>query len=317
MSLRHWLEAAALGAGIALSRALGPVAASNLGGAVLRRIGPFLPASRVADANLRLALPKLGPGARRRIIRGVWENLGRTAAELPHLAALRCTESGPGWEIEGGETLQALRQRDGPVIFFSAHIANWELIGPAVAALGIPMAGFYRAASNPLTDARIQDLRRAGRSDAVPMFPKGSAGARAALAHLQGGGSLGMMMDQKMNDGIAVPFFGRDAMTAPALAHLALRFSCAVVPIHIVRLGPARFRVVCEAPLAPPDADDRAAAAQAMTLDVNRTLERWIRADPGSWLWLHRRWPSDTQPQPPDSGRSAQVTDLQNAAGLP
>ena len=44
-----------------------------------------------------------------------------------------------------------------------------------------------------------------------------------------------MLVDQKMNDGIPVPFFGRDAMTAPALALLALRYDCAVVPIRMER----------------------------------------------------------------------------------
>jgi KDO2-lipid IV(A) lauroyltransferase len=45
-----------------------------------------------------------------------------------------------------------------------------------------------------------------------------------------------MLVDQKMNDGIAVPFFGRDAMTAPALARLAFRFDATVVPVRILRL---------------------------------------------------------------------------------
>jgi hypothetical protein len=36
-----------------------------------------------------------------------------------------------------------------------------------------------------------------------------------------------------MNDGIPVPFFGRPAMTAPALAVLALRFDCDVLPLGL------------------------------------------------------------------------------------
>ena len=73
---------------------------------------------------------------------------------------------------------------------------------------------------------------------------KGSAGAREALAHLRRGGVLGMLVDQKLNEGLAVPFFGRPAMTTPALAQFALRFRCPVIPVHPVRLGPARFRVI-------------------------------------------------------------------------
>ncbi len=37
-------------------------------------------------------------------------------------------------------------------------------------------------------------------------------------------------MDQKMNDGVEATLFGRPAMTAPAMAALALRFRCPVIP---------------------------------------------------------------------------------------
>ena len=84
------------------------------------------------------------------------------------------------------------------------------------------------------------------------MFAKGSAGAREAFAHLRAGACSGMLVDQKLNEGLAVPFFGRPAMTTPALAQFALRFRCPVIPVHPVRLGPARFRVICEPPMALP-----------------------------------------------------------------
>jgi KDO2-lipid IV(A) lauroyltransferase len=137
------------------------------------------------------------------------------------------------------------------------------------------------------------------------MFAKGAAGGRGALAHLASGGTLGMMMDQKMNDGIAVEFFGRPAMTAPALARLALRFECPVIPIHVERLGAARFRVVCEPPLRAPATGDRDRYVHEMTRAVNQTIESWIRAHPESWLWLHRRWPPASASPLPPVGASA------------
>ena len=126
------------------------------------------------------------------------------------------------------------------------------------------------------------------------MFAKGAQGARGAIAHLRAGGSLGFLVDQKMNDGIEVPFFGRNAMTAPALAQLALRFGLPIVPIRVVRLGAGRFRMVCEAPLAITRTGDRTADTYAISLAVNATLERWIRERPEAWLWLHRRWPRES-----------------------
>ena len=290
--LRAGAEVALLRAGLGVLRALGPVGASNLGGAVARAVGPLLPVSRVADANLRAAMPGLDAAGRRRVVRGVWDNLGRTVGELPHVGALReKVGPGPGWEVEGAAVLEAARAAGGPVIFVSGHIGNWEVMPPAVARHGLAFASLYRAAANPAVDAAVVALRRRALGGEVPMFPKGAAGARAALAHLRGGGHLGMLLDQKMNDGIAARFFGREAMTAPALAALALRYRCRVIPGHVQRLGPARFRLVVEAPIPLPDSGDRQADILALTQAVNDTLERWIAARPESWLWLHRRWP--------------------------
>ena len=292
-SLRDRIQAAALRVGIRVSRALGPATASNLGGHVARTIGPWLPVSRIARANLSRALPELDARARRRVLLGIWENLGRTAAEMPHVGALRRTADGPGWECEDDTVLRALRDHGGPAILFSGHLANWEIGLPVAASLGLTVSWFYRAASNPATNAAIQDMRCEATGAEVPMFAKGTAGAREALAHLRRGGVLGMLVDQKLNEGVAVPFFGRPAMTTPALAQFALRFRCPVIPVYSVRLGPARFRVICEPPLALPATNDRTADVYALSLAMNAMLERWIREQPECWLWLHRRWPKD------------------------
>ena len=293
MTLAHRVEAAVILGALRLLRLLGPVAASNLGGAVARTVGPLLPVSRVAHANLRAVMPELDEAALRRVVRDMWDNLGRTACELPHVGGLQPTKRGPGFELEGEDTLRWLRAHRGAMILVSGHLANWEVL-PAVAALnGLPIASFYRAASNPLVDRIIIDLRRTAAGVDVPMFAKGALGAKQAYAHLAGGGRLGILMDQKLNDGIRASLFGLPAMTAPAAAAMALRFGCPVLPAYAVRLGPARFRLVCEPPLPHPATGDRRADTVALTQQVNDRLEAWIRARPAEWLWLHRRWPRE------------------------
>ena len=105
------------------------------------------------------------------------------------------------------------------------------------------------------------------------------------------GGHLGMLVDQKLNAGIAVPFFGREAMTAPALAQLGLKFGIPLIPVSVARLNGARFRVNFHPPLEMPNSGDRAADVRTVMSEVNRLLEGWIRESPAQWLWLHRRWP--------------------------
>ena len=45
-----------------------------------------------------------------------------------------------------------------------------------------------------------------------------------------------------------------------------------------------------------PRSGDRAADVLALMTEVNLTIERWVRAQPEFWLWLHRRWPRETKP---------------------
>lgn len=292
--LRWAAEAAIARAVFALFRALGPERASNVGGAVARAIGPLIPVSRVALRNLEIAFPDRDAAWRRGTMRAAWENLGRVVAEYPHLSRLKRTASGPGWELANPEIVEAIAETGGPAIFASGHIANWELLPPVAAAYGIGMSSVYRAPTNPVIDAIILRFREQALSPLVaPLFPKGSDGARAALMHLKRGGFLGMLLDQKMNDGIEARLFGRPAMTAPALAQLALRYRCPVIMGRAMRIGPARYRFEADPVLPLPESGDRSADVAALTQAVNDTLERWIRERPSEWLWFHRRFPKD------------------------
>jgi KDO2-lipid IV(A) lauroyltransferase len=80
-------------------------------------------------------------------------------------------------------------------------------------------------------------------------------------------------------------------MTAPALALLALRFDCAVLPARVERLKGAHFRLTLYPPLELPRTGNRDADVAALMAAVNATLERWIRERPEQWFWVHSRWP--------------------------
>src|SRR5207249_4802303 len=134
-----------------------------------------------------------------------------------------------------GQLLAAGRR----IIFVSAHFANWEVASLAATQRGLAVAQIYRPANNPLVDRLIGRFRGVVGSE---LIPKGSVAARRAIEALREGRHLAALVDQKMNDGIPVPFFGRDAMTAPAIAQLALRFDCAIIPARVERLHGAHFR---------------------------------------------------------------------------
>jgi Kdo2-lipid IVA lauroyltransferase/acyltransferase len=263
--------------------------ASALGGALARRIGPSLGISERARRNLRRAFPQLSEIAIESIVIEMWDNLGRVAAEYPHLREIRVFQPGGRVETHGFEHMDRAVAAGRRMIIFSGHIANWEigLLAAVQYQYGISVAQIYRAANNPLVDRMITRFR----GDAGELIPKGAVAARRAIAMLRRGGHLTMMADQKMNDGIAVPFFGRPAMTSSALASLALRFECDVLPARVERLAGAHFRLTVFPPLPLPRSGDHHADVAALMARVNETLEAWIRDRPEQWFWLHRRWP--------------------------
>ena len=261
--------------------------ASTLGGWLARRIGPFLGVSRHARRNISRAFPELSGTEIARVVAGMWDNLGRLAAEYPHLRKIRVFEPGGRVETHGIEHVDRVVAAGRRMIVFSGHIANWEIAMLAGVQYGVPIAQIYRAGNNPLLDRMIARFRGEGGE----LIPKGPLAARRAIDALRRGTHLSLLADQKMNDGIPVPFFGRPAMTAPALAVLALRFDCDVLPARVERLDGAHFRLTVFPPLPLPRTGKPHADAAALMACVNGTLEAWIRDHPEQWLWVHRRWP--------------------------
>jgi KDO2-lipid IV(A) lauroyltransferase len=261
--------------------------ASSIGGTLARMVGPRLGISKRARLNIARALPELSQAEITELVAAMWDNLGRVAAEYPHLHEIRVSEPGGRVETYGFEHVDRAVAAGRRTIIFSGHIANWEIGMLAAVQYGIPVAQIYRAANNPLVDRMITRFRGTGGE----LIPKGTLAARCAIAVLRRGAHLTMLADQKMNDGIPAPFFGRTAMTSSALAALALRFDCDVLPARVERLGGARFRLTVFPPLALPRSGDHHADVAAVMTRVNQILEGWIRDRPGEWLWLHRRWP--------------------------
>jgi Kdo2-lipid IVA lauroyltransferase/acyltransferase len=283
--LRQRLEALGAQAIWALFAVLPLDAASGLGGWLGRTIGPLLGGvNRTARKNLKAAFPEKDKAEIAAIIRAMWDNIGRVAGEFPHLHQIASQRV----EVIGGEYVDLLRDDGQPGIFISGHIGNWEVCGAVAALRGLPLTLVYRAANNP----HVEDLYRKGRASAVTtMIQKGPDGARQALAVLKKGGHLGMLVDQKMNDGVPIPFFGRDAMTAPAQASFATKFKCPLVPARVERLKGANFRLTVLPPLDFPHTGANHDDNRLLLIRINAVLEEWIRERPEQWLWVHRRWP--------------------------
>lgn len=298
-SLLSRLEALGYEAYFRLFGALPLDRASDVGAALFKALGPLLPVHQVARRNIELVFPELGEPERRALLSGMWDNLGRTFAEFPHLHRMPAYGEGSRITVEGVHLLDRLIADKQAAVFVTGHFANWEVMATAIVQRGVPCQITYRPANNAFVDARIVAQREA--YGAKTQAAKGRAGGMGLLRALAQGETVALLNDQKYAEGVAAPFFGRIVMTADGPARLARRFGCPLIPISVRRLKGARFVVRFHEPLAQSAHPDEEVAIAETVAAINRFVEGVILAAPEQWFWVHRRWPKEVyrDPAPP------------------
>jgi KDO2-lipid IV(A) lauroyltransferase len=289
--LRYGLEAAGFLLLMGLFRLFPLDTASYLGGCLGRRVFSRLPPNAIARRNLQSAFPEKSEAEIDAILAGMWDNLGRTVAEYPHLH--RFNKVGPGTriEVEGVEHVERAMASGQGVMFLSAHLANWEMMPISGQLWGLPGAAVVRPPNNPYVARWI--ARQRAINGPTEQIGKHS-GARRIFAQLRSGKVIYMLVDQRNDEGIAVPFFGRDAMTTPVPAALALKLGSKILVAGNRRRVGAHFTVtVAPGPDVHPSGDETA-DTRILTERITAQVEAIIRSDPSRWLWIHRRWARDS-----------------------
>jgi KDO2-lipid IV(A) lauroyltransferase len=272
-----------------LIRALPIDWASGFGGWVLKIFGPLTSIHKTADMNIRLAFPDMSVADRKRLLTAQWENTGRVFAEFPILD--RLTPASDRIEMVNGERLDAIREAGKPVVFVSGHFASFEIMPATILHYGIDCEITYRAANNPFVESRLRKAR--ARYGVKRFAPKGGEGARDMLVGMKEGASVALMNDQKFNRGLAVPFFGHDAYTAPGPSRLALRFDTVLQPMTVRRTKGARFQVTVHEPIELVRTKDRAFDIEQGVRRITAFVENEVRTHPEDWFWVHKRWPNE------------------------
>ena len=270
----------------AVMRLLPIDAASGFGGAALRLLGPLTPAHRTALRNLRLAFPDWDEPERQRMARRQWENVGRVFFEFFLMDRILADPSRVEYpsEAEIAKVLDDPR----PLIFVSGHFANFEVMASSGLRRGVEGVLVYRGLNNPYIDARMRQTRR--RYGVMLLAPKGLEGGRDVMAALARGVPVGILADQKYNEGPSAPFFGHQAHTQHAPVRWAMRFGARLQTGWVERTSGARFRLhigpVIEVPKGGGVADVEAGVRQ-----VNAFIEARASARPWEYWWVHRRFP--------------------------
>ena len=269
-----------------ISKFIGIRFSSLLGGVVLFVYGKFSLKNKIALKNLNKVFPSKNLKQKKTIINRMWFHFGRVIGEYPHLEKINALGS-ENITIEGLENLTDPLKKNKNCLFFSAHLGNWELTSHPLTELGYTISFIYRPPNNPFVDNLLRRIRK---KYGVNLIRKGPSGAKECIKVLKSNkGNIGMLMDQKMNDGIKANFFGYEVMTASAIARFAIKFKCPIIPAICKRVNGTRFLIKYY-----PEIKYEKILELESELNIinylNRYIENWIKESPEQWIWVHNRW---------------------------
>jgi Kdo2-lipid IVA lauroyltransferase/acyltransferase len=252
---------------------------------------------RTGRRNLELAFPELSQKERGLLLRGCFGNLGRLLGVFSQFATAAPRTLQDVIECEGLEHIDAARQSGRGVILFTGHVGAWELTSFALSLFDYPLSFLVRRIDNPKIE-KLVDARRERLGNRT--IDKRSA-AREMLQILQGGGTLGILVDLNTLDreGIFVDFFGVPASTTFMLAKLALRTEAVVLPVFAPwDRERRRFQLKIGEPLTVARSGDDEDDVRRLTQLFTGVVEKYVRSYPDQWLWIHRRWKTRPRGEP-------------------
>jgi len=287
-----WLMVKALGA---LPRPLARAAGISLAWLVyllhvrLRHVGM---------RNLAMAFPEKTHHERARILRGEFTSLGRQLAEVCLFPKYTPANVDKVVIYDGFENFERAFARGKGVLFLTGHLGGWEVSSFAHSLHGHPLHIVMRPLDNVYLDRLMRDYRTMHGNSTVDKDDF----VRGLLSAMKKGETVGILMDTNMTppQGVFVDFFGIPACTASGMARIALRTDAAVVPGFTI-WDPAlrKYRLRFDPALQLIRTGDDDADAIANTQLFTKVIEDYVRRYPDQWLWVHRRWKTRPQGQPP------------------
>ena len=267
-------------------RILGFHISSFVAGKMFKIYGVFSKRTSTAIYYFGDVIKGINTKERKKIILKMWENFGRVIGEYPNLDKVRVIDNENIKIINLRNLLDPLKKNKN-CLFFSAHLGNWELTSHALTENGFNINFIYRAPNNKYIDILLRKIRL---SYGVGLIKKGPKGARECIKVLsKDGGNIGMLIDQKMNDGISTKFFNKNVMTASAIAKFALKFKCPIIPAFCIRECGTKFRIEYLEPISYQKIKSLSSEEKIMNY-LNKIVEVWIKKYPDQWIWVHNRW---------------------------
>jgi Kdo2-lipid IVA lauroyltransferase/acyltransferase len=266
-------------------RLLGLKYSSILSGYIMNLVGFLFRSKKICNYNLSIAFPKMTISEKNKLLKNMWFNYGRILAEYIFIVDFRNkANTAKKILVHNQKELEKIKNSSKPVIFVSGHFNNFELMAMHLEKSGIDLAAIYRPLNNKFLNPLMEKIRK--KYICKKQIKKGKSGTKEILKHFKSGGSIALMIDQRVSEGIACKFFNKEALTTTIPAQFVKKFGAQIVPIYIERLKNNDFKLKIYDSLNFHKDD----SIDSITLKLNKILEEMIILNPEQWIWTHNRW---------------------------
>ena len=287
--IRYFLEFLLVIFFFLIFKIIGLKLASNLGEIIGKYLGPLFRKKKIAKKNILIAFPNLSEKSTDDMIDHMWKNIGRIFGEYIHIIKFSIIDEKKNKIVFANKNnVEILKKNNKPIVFFSGHFANFELMAKCLQELGFNIGAIYRPLNNIFLNPIMEFIRK---EYICPIqIEKGSAGTKKLIKHISTNNPLALMIDQRLSSSIRVPFFNQPASTTTTPAQLAIKYDALLVPVFLKRLEKTNFEFFIEEPLIINRTNDYDKDIFNITHIMNKKIEEFIKRDTAHWLWSHDRW---------------------------
>jgi KDO2-lipid IV(A) lauroyltransferase len=238
---------------------------------------------KIVDTNLARCFPEKSVDERGRIKTGCYQNIGISLVEMAMCWWWPASKLEAMVEIEGREHLDKVLASGRGAILLTGHFTSLE-IGARLLALYMPVQVMYRTQRNQLFDSYLYTRRCSYFANTVSR-----KNTRQLVKGIKARIPTWYAPDQdfRRERNVFAPFMGIAAATITASSRLAQSSGAAMLPYYPERKPDGSGYILhIDAPLEDfPSADEFEDASA-----INRSIEKYVRRFPESYMWIHQRF---------------------------
>ena len=157
---------------------------SNLGCFIFKKIGPLIRNQSKIRENIKSVFKNIDDDECEEIINKMWCNYGRIFGEYMHLNILRNNKL-KNIKILNADKFNEIKSKNKPIVFFSGHFSNFELLAMVIEQNNFNISAIYRPLNNVFLNKTMEEIRE--NFICKIQIKKGRSGTRQIIENIKKG----------------------------------------------------------------------------------------------------------------------------------